>query len=514
MPGFSSWAKERIDQRPVDGPAAGYAAASAAPDKEYFLLDNSQLKSKSNGMRYRHSPAPHDQNRTLKPVPWGKIVSGVLEEEGRWLRVREGRYLPVILDGVPVLLPCGKPRRGQEPEEEEDAPQADAWDRVGSLRVPTRFSPVSLEAAEKEVAAKGQGSWYEVVSERVALREGPSVGAPAITSLRRFAELELFGWDETRLWRQCYEPKLALSGWVLLDHPELGPLVRPKGVPLCVRPLNPVCTAAAEGRTQDLKLFLNVESPAAVLDASVDAEGRGPLWLAAAGGNLEACVRLVEAGADALGVLAEADVRKHPLDEMPLALLTALAGGPSDGKALNTAMESMDEECRAATELLLCRRQQAPTVVPGTLAAAMSGGTKPAPAQDQPAFSKVPDALRSPIERQPARADEPPARAEETPAHPASPPPKRGQLYEVVYTAVWVRRSPEPAGAQMTKRLKGDRIRIFDFDDSGEWGKVEVKIKGGTEEGWMLLEHEQLGVLLAPCEDDDDEGGLLKPEEL
>lgn len=544
MPGFSSWAKEKIDRQTLDDPA-GYAAAPVAPDKDYFLLDNSQLKSKSNGLRYRHSPAPYDQNRELKPVSWGKIVSGVLEEESRWLRVREGRYLPVIVDGVPVLIPCGKPSRTQEPEEDEHVPQAGAWDRVGSLRVPTRFNPTSLEAAEKEVAAKGRGSWYEVISERVALREGPSVGAPAITSLRRSAELELFGWDETQLWRQCYEPKLALSGWVLLDHPELGPLVRPQGVPVCARPLNPVCTAAAEGRAQDLKYFLKGELPAAALHTSLDAEGHGPLWLATAGGHLEACVRLVEAGADSLGVLAEADFRQPPLDELTLALLTALSGGPADGEALEAAMESMNEEGRAAAELLLSRAQQSPTVVPGSVAA-MSGRNKAAPAEEkmqhqpacievpdtlgsiaktqpawadeppahQPVLIKVPDTLGSPVETQQAQADEPPAQADERPAHPVSPPPKQGQLYEVAYTSVWVRRSPDSAGGRMTKRLKGDRMRILDFNESGDWGKVEVKLKGGMEEGWMLLEHEELGTLLAPCEDEDDEGGLLKPEEL
>jgi len=114
----------------------------------------------------------------------------------------------------------------------------------------------------------------------------------------------------------------------------------------------------------------------------------------------------------------------------------------------------------------------------------------------------------------PAQSEKPPAQAGESPTQPLPLPPKKGQLYEVVFSSVWVRRSPDSAGARLTKRLKGDRVRIFDFDESGNWGKVEVKVKDGLEEGWMLLEHEEIGVLLAPCEDDDDEGGLLKPDQL
>ncbi|CAE7512955.1 unnamed protein product, partial [Symbiodinium sp. CCMP2456] len=92
--------------------------------------------------------------------------------------------------------------------------------------------------------------------------------------------------------------------------------------------------------------------------------------------------------------------------------------------------------------------------------------------------------------------------------------PKLGVLYEVVYDAIWIRREPNAKGDKLTKRVKNDRLRVLGLDETQNWGKVHVNVREGELEGWVMLQHEELGELIRTCADDDDEGGLLKPASL
>ncbi|CAE7214722.1 unnamed protein product, partial [Symbiodinium pilosum] len=75
----------------------------------------------------------------------------------------------------------------------------------------------------------GDGAVYEVLYDRVAIRSAASTTATTLEIKQKGESLELFEWDASRKWRRCAADVLATTaGWVLLDHPEFGPLVRPK----------------------------------------------------------------------------------------------------------------------------------------------------------------------------------------------------------------------------------------------------------------------------------------------
>lgn len=453
-----------------------------------FLLDNSRLMSHSSGLRYRASP-DGEKNQSLKPVPWGKSIWGTLDETGEWLKVKPGRYLPVRVDGVEVLkvVPDAS---GYVSEEKEDAKDC----RLGSLKVPDKFRP----AAEQSSVNGSTGSWYQIVAERVALRQGPSLGAPAITSLRRGASLELFGWDETRQWRECLEPRTMLQGWLLLEHPQLGPLARPQrfadgaesgAESGAWRPGPALCDAAAEGRLEDLRCFLQ-DTQVTV----VDCQGRRPLVLSACYNHLPCAVHLLEAGADAREALEECERRGVELDVMAAALLTAMAGGKANPSALQLMLNRLEGRERSMAEAMLARREPGRGMSKAELVDAMDKAGLEEVATEAP-----PD---SPLNRA----------AEGKEAEPVTEAP--GVLYEVAYQAIWIRQLPDSKSEKLTKRMKSDRFRLLDFDETGNWGRLKVVLTSGEVDGWVMLQHPDLGELIRKCEDDDDTGGLLKPEEL
>jgi len=67
-----------------------------------FVVDNSQLLASADGLTYRLSKDDDDLDEK-NIAPWGSIVIGVDEGDG-WLRVG-GRYLPIEINGAPVLRP-------------------------------------------------------------------------------------------------------------------------------------------------------------------------------------------------------------------------------------------------------------------------------------------------------------------------------------------------------------------------------------------------------------------------
>jgi len=504
MSRFAAWASQQRTER-VDGElSVAGIPIDKTPKRELepFLVDNSGLSSRSAGLRYRSSRNAGEKNQALKSVRWGSVVWGVLDEEGEWLKVKPGRYLPVRVDGVPVLTELPPMTR---PDSDEDTSPVESQTHLGKLKVPDMFRPVTEESSLE----LGLGCWYQVVAERLALRQGPSMGAAAIFSFRKGHEVEIFGWDETRLWRQCREPKTALVGWVLLDHPDLGPLVRPKGMAMSSRPLVPLCAAAGEGRLADLRRFLDAQPFGVAVATARDAAGRGPLALAASAGHLACVVRLVEAGADAEDALQDCRNRAETLGAAG-PLLEALAGRSPDPVQLQSAMVELNDEERQAVQGMAAAKRAAGRGVMGKrdLLDAMEEEVA-TDVPDSPMQPELPGALGTLGAAAQAEAKE--AQAKEAKSIPLE---KKGVLYEVVFDAVWIRQEPNSKGAKLTKRVKRDRLRVTDFDETQNWGKVQVHLSEGDVEGWVMLLHEDLGELIRPCADDDDEGGLIKPEDV
>eukprot|EP00434_Breviolum_minutum_P008314 symbB.v1.2.007335.t1/scaffold412.1/size211423/6 len=85
---------------------------------------------------------------------------------------------------------------------------------------------------------------------------------------------------------------------------------------------------------------------------------------------------------------------------------------------------------------------------------------------------------------------------------------QNGVLYEVCYQSVWIRQAPDSKSEKVTKRMKKDRFRLFDFDATGNWGKLKVTLTSGEVDGWVMLHHPDLGDLIRTCEDDDDRGSF------
>jgi len=427
--GFSDWAKEQLH--------------AALP--KCYLVANSDLCSSSSGLRYRRSASFSDAAKVtrLKPVPWDSLVCGTLEADGAFLKLEDGYYLPVFTQsGIRVL---------HEIEREEPAAKAKP-----------KTKKTKAEATEEEsLVFSGPGAFYEVMSERVAFRSGPSLGAKALGQLRKGEEVELFGWDESGLWRECVDHRLARSGFVLLDHPELGPLLRPKGEPLCIRPLSVLAVAAQEGRYEDLERFLAKEQEVDFQDP------RGPaVVLALAKGQLRCCLRLLRAGA-----------REGSSPE--LAMLRRC--GPEE---LEELQQKSEEELKLWIQGAL--KQTAPTA-PVQFAQS--------PSEEKPGEGEGELKATSP-EREPESVKEVK---------------EKGELYEVVYDSVWIRREPDAKAARVSKRIKGQRLQILEFDETGFWGRTVFKTSEGMDEGWMLLAHGEFGELLRPVHD-DGQGFVVRPQ--
>lgn len=71
-------------------------------EKARWLVDDTDLNAATLGLAYRHTPRL-DDGASGEWANWGDIVSGMLTEDGKWVRVGE-RFLPVQLNGANVLL--------------------------------------------------------------------------------------------------------------------------------------------------------------------------------------------------------------------------------------------------------------------------------------------------------------------------------------------------------------------------------------------------------------------------
>lgn len=74
-----------------------------SPAQELFLVDNSYLRATSHGLGYRLSKNLCDRESVDYYVAWGSTVSGTYVGDG-WVQVGSGRFMPMTVDGVPVLI--------------------------------------------------------------------------------------------------------------------------------------------------------------------------------------------------------------------------------------------------------------------------------------------------------------------------------------------------------------------------------------------------------------------------
>lgn len=427
-----------------------------ASEKSLWMVFNGHLESHSKGLRFRRTPDLKDTSGVRRKLAeFGETVEGIPTGDG-WLKT--GRYyLPMEVQGVPVLIPAN-------PSERDDANQgvdpAAMWQNWKL--------PKPLERRPEEL---GTGVLYEVVHDRIVGRPAPSLAAPKQALRNRGDVIELFEFDETRKWRKGLEDRTFHMVWWMIDHPELGPLLRPQGQPLSVKPVDPLCVAAREDLSQDLQRFLDEGSEANVYDVS----GRTALMLAAEQGHLDCCVLLVEGGADPTLKSRGAPRGKTAVEladsVQTKSLLKAICGYKEfEMRQFDKAVQQLRPENAETAERLFEAAMRA--VYQGAFL--VEGQEHAAP---------LPKAL--------------PAAAE--PLAAAEAPRPRGVLHEVAYNAVWIRREPDVNAAKISVKKEGELVEVFDVDETGDWAHVEHEVYAGHfVPGWMMLRHEKLGELLRP----------------
>jgi len=265
MSRFSSWldgAKERNTKgATLEGHTDEPPLQEDAKEGKY-LVDNEQisaeLRAARKGIRYYLAACFKEFGEEIELARFGSVVTGVPCSNG-WLRVGE-RYLPMLVDGVPVLRPIRF-------EEADDSP---------------------TEPTESEnIFPPGTGSLYEVVFDRVLIRDDPDTSAGLVGYRTKGQIVELFELNEKRTWGLCFEVKHQRLGWMMLTHPRFGPLLRP---------INGIAMAVRQNNTSGLKTRIKEGRDVDKWD-----EGRSPLMMAAERGYLECCVLLLKARADPWG---------------------------------------------------------------------------------------------------------------------------------------------------------------------------------------------------------------------
>mmetsp|Transcript_46707 Transcript_46707/g.134529 ORF Transcript_46707/g.134529 Transcript_46707/m.134529 type:complete len:487 (-) Transcript_46707:194-1654(-) len=433
-----------------------------------YVVDNSQLRSLDNGISFRTRPDFNDDciADDARLAKFGTIVLGVPHSAG-WIRV--GAYfLPIEVGGKPVLQRADWLDSDASEDEDQHLSSGERSSRaserrrplrrIGRLRVPEVLRPPSAEPGPEE------GALHEVIAERVVIREGPSQGASAQGFAKKGSVVKLFEWDESCAWRRSWADRTGW-GWMMLDHPDYGPLLRPVGAKLCAQPLEPMCVAATEGFVAELRRFIDRG-----MDPNVrDMEGRRPLQLAVAFGHIECCMELLLAGAE-VPCLEEL---RHPGQGRRSRQAAALAA------SFTGVVQSPEDYEDALSALPAALRKQAHAVLrPAAVhSCAASSITDKRSAQEE---------LRT-VSRNPNLSEAPPSDC------------TQGMLYEVAYSAVWIRRGPSTTAETVSKRMRGEVVRILSVDDAtGCWGRVHIATAEGSIDGWMLLRHPGLGDLLRP----------------
>ncbi|CAE7332214.1 pgi [Symbiodinium necroappetens] len=357
---FSSWAQTRAAESPKEEAAE---AVQAVQEKQLFVVENLQLRSKSNGIRYRCSPDLADKHSKI--ALFGSRIKGI-PYGGCWIQVGS-RFLPTHIGGAEVLRPVEEgSAEGVAIEPADDdvkdkllgqmlfgRSEGDAGyiDQRQLDKSPTRIARNLIRPetsmTDAPLLSVGDGAVYEVLYDRVAIRSAASTTSTTLEIKQKGETLELFEWDPSRKWRRCAADALATTaGWVLLDHPEFGPLVRPKGAPLCARPLEPLCAAAAEAQLGELRRFLNEGLDPRVCDAG----GVSALTLAAQADARDCAIHLIEAGAVTTAAAGDAAIRNASSAGTRVLIQALLGHIVEDDAALQDALGDLTLEARLAAD--------------------------------------------------------------------------------------------------------------------------------------------------------------------
>mmetsp|Transcript_66676 Transcript_66676/g.168130 ORF Transcript_66676/g.168130 Transcript_66676/m.168130 type:complete len:527 (-) Transcript_66676:78-1658(-) len=500
-----------------------------------YLIDNSILASKSRGLRYRFSPNVKDVDHG-ETARFGTLICGVRHGED-WLKVHD-RYLPMRVQGVPVLI------FQSEPEKEVLARCSgfEKWVAVGRARPAPRAPPPEWTAAvsKPEVLDEpffdpGTGLIYEAVANRVAIRAAPSVDAAIQGCVRKGEEVELFEWDETRRWRQVQcpasdqykreQPSAWTLGWVLLDHQEHGPLLRPRGLPYQEQPLLPLHVAVHEDNLVDLQLIL---LDGAVVDAR-EPDGRTALMVAAEKERLDCCVLLVQARADPMAMSPEGgSVLDYATEDRTKALLQALDYRMSepDLEPLGRAARALAIETREVARKLIEqvnqdkkvrdrqrqmeeeraeRDRRAKEEHESRIAAEKKAREEAAEqrarqkelrrrAQEQELARLQKQAEESRLREERAAAEEQERIKKEKV--------EKGELCEVIAdNGVPVYEQPDLNSQLVGREIWGQVVELHEYDRSGKWRRSKGHDFDGTLSGWMPLFDENGSPAVQVCEE-------------
>jgi len=308
----------------------------------------------------------------------------------------------------------------------------------------------------------GTGALYLVVANRVLIRGKPSLGAEALGCKKKGQVVELFEWDVTRLWRRTVDPKCWFEGWMMLDHPEHGALLRPQGLPFQVAPMEPICASIHERSLVDLRRFLlEIDDGANVRDAS----GRTALMLAGESELADFCVLLLAARADAYAASKEGLTAIEMVPPSMKSLIQALSGQAYDARYLQVLIAELQPEVRGVADNLLAEAEQ-------SLATEAPSIEEPVPSSSEvPTESSCPEVL-----------------------------PEPGVLYEVVYKSVPVRSDPFSDAEIIGARRKGMVQELHEFDATGKWRRIEGESFRSLRDGWIRIHSDDFGELLRPID--------------
>jgi len=473
---FSSWAQ---GQRDENSEVVFEPKATTVEEKVTFVVENHELRSHSQGIRYRCSQDMKDKHS--KVALFGSKVKGVPQDG--WVKVGP-RYLPTHIGNACVLRAIDStPVKVEEFEVEADKQLGDMLfgkNGYNNIEASTADSPNPLIRPETSAPGAepllpiGFGALYEVVYDRVAIRSAPLVTATTVEVKEKGDALELFGWDKSKQWRRCPADMLGTTaGWVMLDHRDFGPLVRPQGAPLCARPLEPLCVAAAEDQLLELRRFLEEgHNPSAC-----DAGGTSALTLASRADARDCLVYLIEAGAAATAEESQAAL-EAAASAGTKSLIEALTGHRiSDDTALQEALADLTADARIVVDRI---QEQL---------------------EDTLARERDQEKLRAP---EPVAPEPVPVEVKDTAPRTAPKPVKLqrkgGVLHEVMHKAVAIRYLPSTTADMVGTRILGQFVELFEESGDKKWRKMEDAESG--EEGWMLLQHPQIGSLLRPVSEE------------
>lgn len=98
-------AQEKADKEEAQQELAWVEAELDAAKKSYsasvFLVDNTMLKSQASSVGYRKT-RDLDNRADGELAKFGSLVVGIAEDG--WVQVEDGRYLPMFLEGKPILV--------------------------------------------------------------------------------------------------------------------------------------------------------------------------------------------------------------------------------------------------------------------------------------------------------------------------------------------------------------------------------------------------------------------------